>query len=97
MKNTNLHIGEIVKAFVRQNNIKDVDFARMLGRSKQNVYDMYKRSDFEVKLLLTCSEVLKHNFFQDIYPHGMREDDMIDTVFDLLKDVVKEKRRDSRL
>ncbi|HOG05683.1 MAG TPA: hypothetical protein PK978_05550 [Paludibacter sp.] len=94
MKITEIHIGEMVKAFVRQSNIRDVDFAKMIGRSKQNVYDMYKRSDFEVKLLLTCSIVLGHNFFNDIYPKTASDDELIDAVFDTLKEVVKEKRKE---
>ena len=59
-----IHIGQLVKATVRERRIKDVEFARMIGRSKQNVYDMYKRNDMEVKLLLTCSKALQHNFLK---------------------------------
>lgn len=90
MKTEEIHIGQLVKAAVRERRIKDVEFARMIGRSKQNVYDMYKRNDMEVKLLLTCSKALQHNFFEDIYPtKRQRDDEAIDRVFDTLKAMVK--------
>lgn len=90
MRAEDIHIGQLVKTTVREKRIKDVEFARMIGRSKQNVYDMYKRSDMEVKLLLTCSKVLQHNFFEDIYPsQRQRDDEAIDRVFDTLKAIVK--------
>lgn len=87
-----IHIGQMVKVVVRQKGIKDVEFAKLIHRSKQNVYDMYKRMDMEVKLLLTCSIVLEHNFFEDIYPsHKTEMNKAIDHVFDTMKEIVKEK------
>lgn len=87
-----LHIGQMIKDVVREKGMKDVEFARLIHRSKQNVYDMYKRTDMEVKLLLTCSIVLEHNFFEDIYPsHKTEINKAIDHVFDTMKLIVKEK------
>ncbi len=86
-----IHIGKLVKSIVRQNNIKDADFARKIGKSRQNVYDMYKRTDFEVKLLLTCSLALDHNFFEDIYPKSLSEEEIIDKVFETFKGMIKER------
>ncbi len=86
-----IHIGELVKSVVRQSNIRDVDFAKKIGKSRQNVYDMYKRTDFEVKLLLTCSIALNHNFFEDIYPKTLNEEEIIDNVFETFKEIVKER------
>jgi hypothetical protein len=64
MKMNEIHIGELIKHVVRDSNMKDVDFAKMIGKSRQNVYDLYKRSDVEVKLLLTISRSLNYDFFQ---------------------------------
>ena len=89
MKQENLHIGKMIKSFVREKPINDVDFAKMIGKSRQNIYDLYNRNDVNVKLLLTISEVLQHNFFKDIY-HDKSHDD-VDRVFDALKDIVKQK------
>ena len=61
-----IHIGQLIKKIVRENNIKDVEVARRIGKSKQNVYDLYKRNDVEVKLLLTLSQALNYDFFQHL-------------------------------
>jgi hypothetical protein len=48
-------------------------------------------------LFLTISEVLNHDFFADICPQKKDKDDNtmnIDTVFDVLKELVKEKIKD---
>jgi len=63
-----IHIGKLIQSFVKENNINSADLARKIGRTRQNIYDLYKRDDIEVKLLLTISEVLNHNFLEDIYP-----------------------------
>jgi transcriptional regulator with XRE-family HTH domain len=64
MKGNEIHIGELIKNIVREGNIKDADFAKKIGKSRQNVYDLYKRNDVEVKLLLTISRALDYDFFQ---------------------------------
>lgn len=96
MKAEDLHVGQLIKSVVRNSKIRDVDLAERIGRSRQNVYDMYNRSDMEVKLLLTVSIALEHNFFEDIYPSGRSLDDSIDIVFDTLKEMVKEKNRTNK-
>ena len=64
MNEKEIHIGQLIKKIVRESNIKDIDFAKRIGKSKQNIYDLYKRSDVEVKLLLTISRALEYDFFQ---------------------------------
>jgi DNA-binding Xre family transcriptional regulator len=64
MKQNNIHIGELIKKVVKQNNIKDAELAKKWGRSRQNVYDLYKRNDVEVKTLLTICEIVGYDFFQ---------------------------------
>lgn len=83
-----LHIGKIVQGYVLAHNINTAELARQIGKSKQNLYDLYKRSDVEVKLLLTLSEALGHDFFEDIRP--TKKDVALDEVFDTLKNMVKE-------
>ena len=84
-----IHIGKLIQTFVRENNINSADLARKIGKTRQNIYDLYKRDDIEVKLFLTLSEVLKHNFMEDIYPQKM-DTYSVDKVFDALKKIVKE-------
>lgn len=89
MEIKNIHIGNIVKEYVVHNNINTSELARKIGKTRQNLYDFYKREDVEVKLLLTISEALNHDFFEDIKPTQKNTD--IDRVFDVLKEVIKER------
>ena len=84
-----IHIGKWIQAFVKENNINSAELARKIGKTRQNIYDLYGRDDIEVKLFLTISDVLKHNFFEDIYPQKHNQY-TIDAVFDVLKEVVQE-------
>jgi DNA-binding XRE family transcriptional regulator len=76
----------MIKSFVTKREMKHAGFAKLLGKSRQNVYDLYERDDVYVKELLTICRTLGHNFFSDIYPDKNPE---IDKVFDALKEVVK--------
>jgi len=84
-----LHIGNIVKDYVLKNKVNTSELARKVGKTRQNLYDFYKREDVEVKLLLAISEALEHDFFEDIKPSKKNAD--IDKIFDVLKEVVKER------
>jgi DNA-binding Xre family transcriptional regulator len=84
------HIGKLVQQFVKQNNISSSELARQVGKTRQNIYDLYKRDDVEVKLLLTLCDALNHNFIEDIY-HTEKNAISIDTIFDTLKTIVEEK------
>jgi predicted DNA-binding protein YlxM (UPF0122 family) len=85
-----IHIGKLIQSFVKQNDISSSELARKIGKTRQNIYDLYKRDDVEVKLLLTLSDALDHNFIEDIYPTTNKTAD-INLVFDTLKQVVSEK------
>lgn len=90
MDGKKIHIGKLVQTFVKENRINSAELARNIGKTRQNVYDLYKRDDVEVKLLLAISEVLNHNFFEDIYPQE-KSDIGIDQVFDILKELVADR------
>ncbi|MCL2329334.1 MAG: hypothetical protein FWC39_12585 [Bacteroidetes bacterium] len=95
MKDKNIHIGKLIQAFVKENNINSAQLARDICKTRQNIYDLYKRDDVEVKLLLAISEALHHNFFEDIYPSEKKTQNNIDTVFDALKKIVSERMMDN--
>jgi len=87
-----IHIGKLIQTFVKENNINSAELARKIGKTRQNIYDLYKRDDIEVKLFLTISEALNHNFFEDIYSTKNNQNARdIDVVFDTLKKLVREK------
>ena len=88
-----IHLGKLIQTFVKENNINSADLARKVGKTRQNIYDLYKRDDIEVKLFLTISDVLQHNFMNDIYPSNNKKSDL-DTIFNALKLLVEEKLKD---
>jgi len=85
-----IHLGKLIQAFVKENNIRSADLAQKVGKTRQNIYDLYKRDDIEVKLFLAVSDALQHNFMDDLYPSDKKESD-IDTIFDTLKLLVEER------
>ena len=89
MKDEKIHIGALVKQFVKENNINASELARELGKTRQNLYDLYKRDDVGVKELLSISRVLNHNFLADIQQD--KQSITVDDVFDALKEVVNQK------
>ena len=89
MDHEKIHLGKLIQTFVRENHINSTELARKIGKTRQNVYDLYKRDDMEVKLFLTISEVLNHNFLDDIYPLK-KDHSTIDKVFEVLKKLIME-------
>ena len=97
MSKNEIHIGKLVKNFVKENHINSAELARKIGKSRQNIYDLYKRDDIEVKLILTISEALNHNFINDICTQETAsETSSVDEVMDALKLIVKEKISESK-
>ena len=89
-----IHLGKLIQTFVKENNINSADLARKVGKTRQNIYDLYKRDDIEVKLFLAISDALQHNFMEELYPANSKNTD-IDTVFNTLKLLVEEKLTNS--
>jgi hypothetical protein len=89
-----IHLGKLIQSFVKENNINSADIARKVGKTRQNIYDLYKRDDIEVKLFLAISEALQHNFIDELRFSNKKRSDL-DTVFDTLKLLVEEKLKDS--
>ena len=89
-----VHLGKLIQTFVKENNINSAELARRIGKTRQNIYDLYKRDDMEVKLFLTISDALQHNFIDELYPSNKKTAN-IDTIFDTLKLVVEEKLKET--
>ncbi|MCL2289755.1 MAG: hypothetical protein FWC34_03500 [Bacteroidetes bacterium] len=89
-----IHLGKLIQTFVKKNNINSADLARKVGKTRQNIYDLYKRDDIEVKLFLAISEALQHNFMDELYLSNKKDPDL-DTIFDTLKLLVEEKLKET--
>ncbi|MDE7155151.1 MAG: hypothetical protein K2N79_02560 [Muribaculaceae bacterium] len=59
-------IGELIEQEVRKQNIPIIQFANMINCNRNNVYNIFDRNDISIQQLKVISEVLKHNFFEEI-------------------------------
>lgn len=58
-------IGELIEQEVRKQ-MSITQFADAICCQRNNVYDIFRRSKIDIILLKRISEVLNHNFFQDL-------------------------------
>ncbi len=59
-------IGSLIKAEVEKQGLSAVDFGKLIGCERQNVYKIYGRAYIDTVQLARISKVLNHNFFLDI-------------------------------
>lgn len=59
-------IGELIEKEVRKQGWTINSFAEAICCGRNNVYNIFKRSSIDVLLLAKISEILKHNFFEDL-------------------------------
>ncbi len=64
MKNNKINIGEEIKKVAKAKFSRDVDFAEKMGKTRQNIYDLYKRETIDVNTLLEICHILSYNFFE---------------------------------
>ena len=60
-------IGQLIKEEVKRQGLTPNQFAGLICKSRQNLYDMYKRDNFDMELLMRISKVLHRNFFAELY------------------------------
>lgn len=63
---TKRSIGEMIEKEVRKQDIPIKKFAELISCQRNNVYNLFKRSNIDIALLKRISEVLKHNYFQEL-------------------------------
>ena len=59
-------IGQIIKAEVERQGLSATQFADKICVSRTNVYGIYDRRTIDSGLLAKISEVLRHNFFEEL-------------------------------
>ncbi len=64
MKTKRINIGEEIKKVAKKKFAKDIDFAKEMGKTRQTIYDLYKRETIDVNTLLEVCRVLSYNFFE---------------------------------
>ncbi|MBQ5958938.1 MAG: helix-turn-helix transcriptional regulator [Bacteroidales bacterium] len=63
---TNLHIGQMIKAVFDESGMTVSEFARRIHLERTTVYSIFERSTVDVIQLAKISKVLKHNFLSDV-------------------------------
>jgi hypothetical protein len=58
-----IHIGKKIKEVWRKSRLKGTEFASMINRDRQVIYDIFKRESIDTELLQQISKVLNHDFF----------------------------------
>jgi hypothetical protein len=58
-----IHIGKKIKDVWRKSRLKGTEFASLINRDRQVIYDIFKRESIDTELLQQISKVLKHDFF----------------------------------
>ena len=59
-------IGELIEYEVRKQQMSIIEFAEKICCKRNNVYDIFKRNTIDILQLVKISQVLNHNFFDDI-------------------------------
>lgn len=62
----NKTIGELIELEVRRQGFSITGFAEMICCQRNNVYDIFKRDNIDIKLLKNISTLLKRNFFREL-------------------------------
>lgn len=65
----NIHIGNIIHERFKESGLSVAEFATRINRTRGTVYDIFSRKSIDTDLLITISEVLHYDFFQEYYTH----------------------------
>lgn len=58
-----VHIGKKIKDVWKKSRLKGTEFASLINRDRQVIYDIFKRESIDTELLKQISTVLNHDFF----------------------------------
>lgn len=66
-KDNEIHIGKIINTVFIARGISITEFAKQLNCERPNVYNIFKRKNIDVNLLIKISHILNYDFIQEIY------------------------------
>ena len=58
-----MHIGKKIKEVWKKSRLKGTEFAILINRDRQVIYDIFKRESIDTELLQKIGKVLNHDFF----------------------------------
>lgn len=58
-----IHIGKKIKEVWKSSRLKGTEFAAMINKDRQVIYDIFERETIDTGLLQNISKVLNHDFF----------------------------------
>ncbi len=61
-----IHIGNQIREELKSQGRTITWFAAQICCTRENVYDIFKRPNIDTELLSRISDILGHNFFQDL-------------------------------
>ena len=64
METKKIHIGSLIEQRLSQSSLSVAEFARRINKTRENVYNIFKRPSIDTALLKQISETLNHDFFQ---------------------------------
>lgn len=63
-----IHIGKKINQVFQKKGMTISEFGRRINKSRENVYDIFKRKTIDTGLLSQISDVLDYDFFQHLTP-----------------------------
>ena len=65
-KKENLHVGKMIEAYLKENGVSKVKFAKLIPCSRVTVYNILNNPNINTQTLQHICKVLNHDFFLDI-------------------------------
>ena len=61
-----IHIGKQIKSVLESRGISVTEFAKLINKSRENIYSIFTRKTIDTGLLQTISRVLEYDFFMHL-------------------------------
>ena len=74
MERRTIHIGNMIKHELRSQGRSVVWLSRTICHERSGIYKIFERDNIDIKLLVRISQVLDHDFFEDISQKMMKSD-----------------------
>lgn len=72
MKDT--HIGQLIKAKLKEKNISITEFARRIHCERSNIYNIFKRKSIDIDMLVLISQTLDFDFIYEYYQKNKKQE-----------------------